>query len=72
MAEGYCPGRRAIHQQFQQPDRAINAIACEPLGPKIEAAFDTVYHGLGDVDFHCTIGACALGVDNDPDLLSMR
>jgi hypothetical protein len=27
------------------------------------------YHGLGYADFHCTIGARALGVDNDPDLV---
>ena len=59
----------AIHQPLEQPDRAIDTIACEPLGPKIEAAFGTVYHGLGDGDFHCTVGARALGIDNDPDLV---
>src|SRR6266487_4798728 len=32
----------AIHQRLEQPDRAINTVACEPLGPKVETAFDAV------------------------------
>ena len=28
----------AIHQPFKQPDRAIDRVAREPLGPQIEAA----------------------------------
>src|SRR5580700_11762146 len=30
----------AIYQPFEQPDRAINSVACKPSRPKIEATFD--------------------------------
>jgi len=56
----------AIYQPFQQPDRAINIVSCEPLRAKIKAAFDAVYHGLGDGHLRYTVGARALGVDADP------
>ena len=56
-----CPCRQvwcdlAIHKPFDQPCRAINGVACKPLGPQIEAALDAVHHGLGDSDLDCAIG----------------
>ena len=59
----------AIHQPLEQPDRAINGVACEPLRPKIEAALDALDHGLGDGNLRYAIGARALGVDDDPGLV---
>ena len=59
----------AIHQPLEQPDRAISGVACEPLGPEIEAALDAIHHGLGDGNLHGAIGARALGVDDDPGLV---
>jgi hypothetical protein len=50
-------------------ERAINAVASEPLRLKIEAAFDALDHGLGDGNLCNAIGACSLGVDDDPDLV---
>jgi hypothetical protein len=46
----------AIHQPLEQPYRATNSVACEPLGPKIEATPDAVHHGLGDGDLLDAIG----------------
>src|SRR6476661_1277881 len=58
----------AIYQPFEQPNRAINSVACKPSRPKIEAALDALDHGLGDGDLRETVGTCALGVDDDPGL----
>ena len=59
----------AIHQPLEQPGRAIDGVACEPLGLKIEAAADPVHHGLGNGDLNHAIGSRALGVDDDPDFV---
>src|ERR1700747_390587 len=59
----------AIYQPFEQPDRAINSVACKPPRPNIEAAFDALDHGLRDGDPRDTVGTCALGVDDDPSLV---
>jgi hypothetical protein len=59
----------AIRQCLQQSGRSINAVACEPLGAKIEAALDAINHGLGDRDLLNAVGACALGVNDDPSLV---
>jgi hypothetical protein len=59
----------AIQQPPEHPNRAINTVACEPLGPKVEAAFDAVDHGLGDDNLGGTVSARALGIDDDPSLV---
>ena len=59
----------AIHQRLEQPDRAINTVACEPLGPKVETAFDAVDHGLGDGNLSGAVSARALGINDDPGLV---
>jgi hypothetical protein len=59
----------AIRKPLEQPGHAINGIACEPLGTKPKAARDAVQHGLGDGDLLFTIGARALGVEDDPGLV---
>jgi hypothetical protein len=59
----------AIHEPLEQPDRAINAVACKPLAPKFKAAFDAFYHGLGNGDLHYPVGARDLSVDNDASLV---
>src|SRR5262245_57089650 len=59
----------AIHQGLEQPSRTINTVACEPLGTQTKAAFDPVNHGLGDCDLFDAVGACALGIDDDPSLV---
>src|SRR5262249_47823291 len=59
----------AIHQCLEQPGRAINTVACEPLGAEIEAALDAIDHGLSDGDLRCTVGARSLSVDDDPGLV---
>jgi hypothetical protein len=51
------------------PDRAINTVTCEPLGPKVEAAVDAVDHCLGDGNLGGTVSARALGIDDDPNLV---
>src|ERR1700724_1627005 len=66
---GQVRGDLTIHKPFEQPSRAINGVACEPLGPKIKAAADAVQHGLGDGDLLFAIGARALGVEDDPGLV---
>ena len=62
-------GDVAVHQPLEQPDRAINGITCQPPRPKIEALLDALDHRLGDGNLGDTIGACTLGVDNDPGLV---
>ena len=59
----------AIHQPFEQPDRAIDRVAREPLGPQIEAAFNTVHHGFGDGNLHGSICPSAHGIDDDAGLV---
>src|ERR1700751_63503 len=54
-----------VHQPLEQPDRAINGVTCQPQRLKIEAVLDTLDHRLGDANLGYTIGACALGVDDD-------
>src|SRR5580698_4786971 len=66
---GHVGSDRAIHKPLKQPSHAINGIACQPLGPKIEAALDAVHHGLGDSDLLDTIGARAFGIEDNPDLV---
>jgi len=55
-----------VHQPLEQSDRAINGVSCQPARLKIEAVLDTLDHRLGDGNLDYTIGACALGIDNDP------
>jgi hypothetical protein len=47
--------------------RAINSIACEPVGPKIEVASDALHHSLGDGNLRYAIGVrtSALAVAHD-------
>ena len=59
----------AIHQPFEQPDRAINGVACQPLGPEIEATPDPVNHGLGDSNLDRSVGARAFRIEDDPGLV---
>src|SRR5947207_14320033 len=47
----------AIHQPFEQPDRSVSGVACQSLGPQIEATLNTLHHGLGDSDLHCAVRA---------------
>src|ERR1700733_10372409 len=61
-------GDLTIHQPLEQPDRAINTVACEPLGPKIEAAADALHHRLSDGNFRYAVGPRAFGVEDDPEL----
>src|SRR4051812_36206830 len=58
----------AIHQPFEQPDRAIDRVARESLGPQIEAAFNTVHHGLGDGNLHGSVCPSAHRIDDDAGL----
>lgn len=58
-----------IHQRFEQPHRTINTVACESLGPKVEATFDAVDHGLGDGNLDGTVSERPFGIDNDPSLV---
>src|SRR5215204_7317781 len=58
-----------IYQPFEQSDRAINGIACQPLGPETEAAADPINHRLGGSNLHDAVGAGALGIDDDPSLV---
>jgi len=80
LAEGAVGARRlvphrngrcdlAIQQPLEQPDRAINCIAGEPLGLKIEAAADAFHHGLRDGNLRYAVGPCAFGVEDNPDLI---
>src|SRR5215469_3332018 len=62
-------GDLAIHQPLKQPDRAINSVASEPLGPKIEAAADALHHRLSDGNFRYAVGPRAFGVEDDPELV---
>ena len=55
-----------VHQPLEQPDRAINGVTCQPPRPKIEAVLDALDHRLSDGNLGYTIGAGALGVDDDP------
>jgi hypothetical protein len=34
----------AIHQPFEQPDHAVSRVACQPLGPQIEATSPAEMH----------------------------
>src|ERR1700722_3995250 len=58
-----------VHQPLEQPDRAIHGVTCQPPRLKIEAVLDALDHRLGDGNLGYTIGACALGVDDDPGLV---
>src|SRR5215831_18984292 len=62
-------GDLTIHQPLKQPDRAINSVASEPLGPKIEAAADALHHRLSDGNFRYAVGPRAFGVEDDPELV---
>ena len=59
----------AIYQPLEQPYRTISGVAREPLRLEIEAAPDPVHHGLRNGNLHDAIGAGALGIDDDPDLV---
>jgi hypothetical protein len=59
----------AIHQCFENSDRTVNTVACEPLRVMIEAACDPVNHSLGNRYLGDTVGARALSVDDDPSLI---
>src|ERR1700747_2675897 len=54
-----------VHQPLEQPDRAINGVTRQPQRLKIESVLDTLDHRLGDANLGYTIGAYALGVDDD-------
>jgi len=41
-------GDVAVHQPLEQPDRAINGVACQPPQPKTEALPNALDHRLGD------------------------
>jgi hypothetical protein len=58
---------RRVEGSFGRHDLARGAMLFG--GPKAEAAFDTLHHGLCDGDFRCTVGACALSIDDDPGLV---
>ena len=58
-----------IPEPLQQLCRAIGGIACEPLRLEIEAALDTIHHGLGDGHLVAAIGARAISVEDDPELV---
>ena len=58
-----------IPEPLQQLCRAIGGIACEPLRLEIEAALDTIHHGLGDGHVVAAIGARAISVEDDPELV---
>jgi hypothetical protein len=58
-----------VYQPLEQPDRAINGVACEPLGPQTKAASDALHHGLSDSDLHDAVGAGPFGIDDDPSLV---
>jgi hypothetical protein len=55
-----------VHEPLEQPDRAINGVACRPPRLKIEAFLDTLDHRVGDGNLGYRIGARALAVDNNP------
>ena len=59
-------GDLAVHQPLEQPDCAINGLTSQPPRLKIEALPDTLDHRVGESDLGYPIGACALGVDDDP------
>ena len=62
----------AIDQPLEQPDRAINRVAGKPLRLKIEAAADPLHHRLGDRNLRYAVCPRALGVEDDPGLVSIR
>src|ERR1043166_2529779 len=59
----------AIHQPFEQPGRAIDRVAREPLRPQIKTALNTVHHGLGDGNLYCSVCSSAYGIDDDANLV---
>ena len=59
----------AIHQPFERPDRAIDRVARESLGPQIEAALNAVHHGLGDGNLHGSVCPRANRIDYNADLV---
>ncbi len=58
-----------MSEPLEQPSHAIDGIACQPLGPKIEAALDALHHGLGDSDLLDAIGARAFSVEDDSNFV---
>src|SRR5512136_2684002 len=62
-------GDLTVHQPLEQPDRAINSVTRQASWLKIEAVLDALDHRLGDGNLGYTIGACALGVDDDSGLV---
>ena len=54
---------------FEQPDRAVDRVAREALGPQIEAAFNTIHHGLGNGNLYGSVCPSAHGIDDDPGLI---
>lgn len=59
----------AIRQLFEQLDCAIDRVAREPFGPQIEAAIDTVHHGLGDRDLDRSVRSRTYGIHDDASLV---
>jgi hypothetical protein len=59
----------AIHQPFERSYCAIGRVACEPSGPQIEAALNTVHHGLGDSNLHGAVRPSAHRIKDDPSLV---
>src|SRR5271170_2683677 len=59
-------GYLAINQPFEQSDRTISGVACEPLWLKAKAPPDPVQHGPCNGDLGDPAGARALGIDDDP------
>jgi hypothetical protein len=53
-------------QPLEQPYRTISGVGRKPLWSKLEASPNTLQHGLGDSYLLNAIGACTLGVDDDP------
>jgi hypothetical protein len=72
ILDGHVRDDAPIPQPLEELCRAIGGIACEPLRRQAEAVLDALDHGLGDGDLVGTVGARALGVENDADLLSIR
>ncbi len=55
-----------VYQPLEQPDCTISSVGCEPPWSKLEAPPDPVQHGPRNGNLSDPIGACALGVDDDP------
>src|SRR5271167_2653189 len=58
-----------VHQPLEQPDRAIDSVAGEPLGLQTETAAHALHHGLSDRNLRYAVSPRTFGVEDDPDLV---